>query len=102
MPVDIEGQETMFKELDMDKPKEKAIFQAALRFAKAKRERDEILSTAKEKADSAQEKLIALLHEAGITKFVHDGIKVEMLSTREKVQVREVGEEVQDDEEGEE
>ncbi len=79
---------SMFPDLDMADPKHRALVKAAKDFSKAKKERDELLSTAKEKMDARGENLTALMHEAKMTKFKFDGVKAEIIPSREKVQVR--------------
>jgi hypothetical protein len=94
--VEAEDQEVMFPDLDMGNPEHKAIVAAAKKFHKAKAERAETLSTAKEKQDAAMERLIALMHGAKITKFQHDGVKAEIIDAKEKAVVKLSGEEDDD------
>jgi len=89
----------LFPELDMDNAQDKELFRAAKRYSKAKRERDEVLSTAKEKVDSAREKLVGLMRGKSISKFKHDGTIVEIFEGRTKVVVKEEGEEEEDESE---
>lgn len=89
----------MFPEIDVNDPKQKALLRAAKAYDKAKRERDELLSTAKEKMDTKMSSLIGLLKETKIKQFRHNGLKVELIEGREKVQVKHEGEEGHDDEE---
>ena len=86
--LDDEEQQVMFPELDDSNPQHKTLMKLAKSFHRAKTERDEVLSTAKEKLDAMKEKLIAAMHEAGIKAFDHKGIKVEIISGVEKVQVK--------------
>jgi hypothetical protein len=83
-----EVQTEMFPELDEGNAKHKQVLRAAKRYAKAKAERDQVLSSAKEKQDATMENLIALMHECNLMKFKYDGVRAEILVTKEKAQVR--------------
>lgn len=83
-----ETQGDLWPELDTTKPEQKRVLTLAKKYKRVKGERDEILSTAKEKEDSAKEALIAAMHECNITKFRYDGIQVEIIAGKEKVQVK--------------
>lgn len=83
-----EVQDDLFPELDPNKQKEKAVLLAAKKFNKAKSERDELLSTAKEKVDNRRAELIGLMHEAKIEKFRYEGVTCEIIPGEEKVQVK--------------
>jgi hypothetical protein len=88
-----EDQTTMFPELDLKDPKQKALLSAARKYAKDKAERDALLTTSKEKVDASMGKVIALLHELGLKKFKHEGVKAELIETKEKCTVEEDEEE---------
>lgn len=94
---DGEEQAEMFPELDDTVPEQKELMRLAKRVAKLKAERENLLSTSKEKVDSAVEKLIAQMHTCKIDKFKHKGVKAERFDGKEKVEV-EVDEDTPDDE----
>lgn len=77
----------LFKELDEDNEAHMRVFRAAKAFRKAKADRDAVLTTAKDKVDTAEQKLIGLMHEAKLTKFSFKGVKAELLDGREKAKV---------------
>ncbi len=79
---------SLFPELDQDNAKHVAVLKAARAYAKAKQQRSEVLSTAKEKEDGAMGKLLAAMHEAGLVKFKHGGVRGEIIPSKEKCQVR--------------
>lgn len=83
-----ETQGDLWPELDTTDPKQKRVLSLAKKYKRVKGERDEILSTAKEKEDSAKEALIAAMHECSVTKFRFDGIQAEIIAGKEKVQVK--------------
>jgi hypothetical protein len=87
--------ETMFPELDTTKPEQKALLSAAKKLAKLRGERDQLLTTSKEKVDTQMQKVITLMHENKVTKFRHQGVTAEIIQTREKVEV-----EIEEDEDG--
>lgn len=91
-------QKPLFPELE-DSPEHKAVLKAAKAFAKAKAERDALLSTSKEKVDGLQANLIACMHKANLEKFKHDGVKAELIKTREKVTVQ-IGDDEEEETEG--
>jgi hypothetical protein len=78
----------LWPELDTTDPKQKKLLQLARKYAKDKTARDELLSTAKEKQDSAMAALLAAMHECGIEKFRYEGVKVEIIPGKEKAQVK--------------
>lgn len=85
-----EGNEQMelIPELDMKNGTHKTIVRTARAFYKAKAERDEVLTTAKEKMDGFRSKLIAVMHEAKVDKFKFKGMKVALIPAKENVQVK--------------
>jgi plasmid stability protein len=83
-----EEERILFPELDDELPQHKALIRAAMAHAKAKVERGELLTTAKEKEDSTMQKLLALMHECKITKFKHKGVTAEIINSREKATVK--------------
>lgn len=90
----------LIPELDMKNNTHKTIVRTARAFYKAKAERDEVLTTAKEKMDGFKGKLISLMHEAKVDKFKFKGLKVCLVPAKENVQVKLEGEDdVQIDEE---
>lgn len=95
MAVETEDQATMFPELD-DSAEHKKLLRAARSYARAKKERDELLGSSKEKCDGLMEKVVAAMHDAKLTRFKHDGTKCELIEGREKVVVK-----TDDEEEGE-
>jgi hypothetical protein len=88
------GDETeIFPEIDPGKPEDKKMYKAARKFAKEKADRDGLLTTCKEKVDSAHEALIAAMYEARCEKFRCDGLKVELFNRGEKAVVTVEGDE---------
>lgn len=85
----------LIPELDMKNATHKTIVRSARAFYKAKAERDEVLTTAKEKMDGYREKLLASMHEAKIDKFQFKGLKASIVPAKEKVQVKMEGDEVE-------
>lgn len=81
----------MFPELDTSKPKQKLLLKESRRFAKMKADRDALLSNNKEKVDAQMDKVVALMHENGMSKFRHEGVTVEVFTRKEKVLVKIAG-----------
>ena len=92
MAPETDDQTTMWKEIDEGDAKEKAVFLAAKRYAKAKADRDALLGDSKEKCDGLMDKLIGAMHEADMLKFRHKGVEAEIFERSERVVVK-VGEE---------
>jgi hypothetical protein len=86
--VDDDETQAMFPELDDGNDKHKELIKAAKRFHKSKEERAELLSTAKEKQDADESRLVALCHSLDMPKFKHNGIKVEIIPTKERAIVK--------------
>lgn len=86
-------QQEMFPELDAKNVEHKKLLKLAKAFAKAKAERDEILSTAKEKSDSAMQALLDQMHRCDLRAFKFDGVRTEIIQSKEKAQVRLEGDE---------
>lgn len=87
--VDVEeNQSDLYPEIDTNKPGEKAMLTAARKYHNAKIDRDQTLSTAKEKMDGYMQKLIGLMHENKCEKFRYKGITAEIIPGKEKAQVR--------------
>ncbi len=86
--VEAGEQTSLWPDLDEANPKHVSLLKAAKKFAKSKAERDELLSTAKEKQDADMAKVIAMMHEVGLQKFKHEGVSVELITTKEKAQVK--------------
>ena len=78
----------MFPELNVADPAQKALLAAAKKYAKDKAQRDELLSTSKEKVDASMQQLIAAMHECKIRHFKHKGVEAELITISEKVAVR--------------
>lgn len=78
----------LIPELDMKNATHKTIVRTARAYHRAKAERDETLTTAKEKMDGHKDKLIAAMHEAKIDKFKFKGMKASLVPAKEKVQVK--------------
>ncbi len=94
--IETEGaneQMELIPELDMKNGTHKTIVRTARAFYKAKAERDEVLTTAKEKMDGFKSKLISVMHEAKIDKFKFKGMKVSLVPAKENVQVKMEGDE---------
>ncbi len=87
----------LFPNLDLHDPKHKAVFGAAKRFHKAHRERSALLAENKQKVDGLRDKLLELMHQAGLAKFKFRGLVVERFEGKETVQV-----EFDDDADGDE
>jgi len=70
----------MFPDLDAS-PESKAIVKLAKQLLKIRTE-------SKAAEDEAQERLVKRLHAAGIVRFSHDGLKVELVQNSEKVKIK--------------
>lgn len=84
--------EDMFPSVDLKNPKHKAVISAAKKFDRLRKERLELLGTAKKSQDDAEMKLITLMHDAGLNAVSHKGINIELTGGRESVKVRINGE----------
>lgn len=90
-----EEQDELFPELS-GSAEHKKILKTARELIKIRTARKEALDESKAKEDEIQATLVEQLHNAGITKFQHDGIKCEIVARSEKVKAKAV---VDEDEE---
>lgn len=86
----------MFPELDKS-PEHKEILRIAKSLHKIRADRKEALTQSKQLEDKTQEELVGKLHDAGISKFRHEGIKLEIVPRSEKVKINVGTEEDEDD-----
>jgi len=77
----------MFPELD-DSPEHKKILKTAKALIKIREDRAEALNESKTKEDETQAALVEMLHAAGITKFRHESVEVEIKPRSEKVKAK--------------
>lgn len=96
--IPVEEQTELFPELDTSNPEQKELLRFARQYAKAKAERDALLTTHKEKVDGLASKLCGKMHACNILKFRYDGTSAELIQRSEKVIVK-TGDGDSDDEE---
>ena len=100
LDVDEHDESSLWPELDNSNPQHKKLLSAAKRFAKMKKERDELLKESKEKFDEQNDEVVALMHEAHITKFKHGAATWEIKPGKEKCVIK-IDPEVDEDESSE-
>lgn len=74
-------------DLDMRNAKHKAAYQSAKRLKKKDADWKASKGTLKEIRDAEEQKLIGLMHEAGLSKFDHKGVKAKLNQGKETATV---------------
>lgn len=78
----------LFPELEKDNPDHQKLLKAAKKFYKDKAARETLLKENKQHVDGLMEKLLNLMHEAGIKKFRYGDITTEIIPSKEKALVK--------------
>ncbi len=94
-------QAELFPELG-DSPEHKAILNLAKQLQRIRVERKEALTDSKAKEDAAQENLVGLMHEAKLPAFKHGGIQVNIKPRSERVKIKVLAEDDDDETEDDE
>ena len=81
-------QGNMFPDLDLKKDSHKAILKAAKELHKKDTEWKSYRGTFKEARDKIEQKLLGLMHEAGVQKFKHNEIEADITPGKESVTVK--------------